>query len=185
MAARTCFAKQGFAGTSIKDILNESGFSRGNFYHHFKSKEEIVQIIITQNLGRFYEHIEKLLTELKERDLSISELIHELARQAELITKGPGKGMAFHVWSLAMVDTEVRATMVHYFEKIREAFEKKLSLLICEGKIPETASVQQLSVTFFGLVIPGFTLQSVFMDDKAISAETYTNSLNLLFKNND
>jgi AcrR family transcriptional regulator len=53
MAARGCFAKQGFAGTSIKDIQDASGFSRGNLYHHFKTKEEIIQIIIAQNLGRY------------------------------------------------------------------------------------------------------------------------------------
>jgi hypothetical protein len=49
MAARGCFAKQGFAGTSMKDIQLAADCSRGNLYHHFKAKEEIVQIITAQN----------------------------------------------------------------------------------------------------------------------------------------
>jgi AcrR family transcriptional regulator len=119
MAARNCFASQGFAGTSMADIQKECGFSRGNLYHHFKTKEEIVQIIITQNLGRFCDQVEKTLFELKDQNLNLAQIIHDLASLAEQITKGPGKGMAFHVWSLAMVNPDIRKTMLNCFEKIR------------------------------------------------------------------
>lgn len=182
IAARSCFARQGFAGTSMADIQKASGFSRGNLYHHFKTKEEIVQIIITQNLGRFCDHIESVLKELTERDLSLSQIIYELAHLAEHITKGPGKGMAFHVWSLAMVDADVRKTMTECFERIRGNLEQKIWVLMAQGKIAKTKNVQQLSVALFGLVIPAFTLQSVFMDNKAIDAKTYAKALELLFK---
>ena len=184
VAARGCFAKQGFAGTSIRDIQEAAGFSRGNLYHHFKAKEEIVQTIITQNLGRYSERIETILRESNDRDLSLSNLIEELASLAEEITKGPGKGMAFHAWSLAMVDAEVRKTMLIYFERIRSALEQKIILLQKKGQIEKTKNVQNLSVTLFGLLIPGFTLQSVFMDEKSLSAFEYSESLNLLFKKN-
>ena len=182
MAARGCFAKQGFAGTSIKDIQDASGFSRGNLYHHFKTKEEIIQIIIAQNLGRYCDQIEIILRESTDRDLSVLELIKELANFAEEITKGPGKGMAFHVWSLSMVDPEVRKTMLTYFDRIRSGLEQKIILLMNQGKIKKDKNTEQLSVALFGLVIPGFTLQSVFMDEKAIDPSQYVRSLNLLFK---
>lgn len=182
LAARSCFVRQGFAGTSIKDIQEESGFSRGNLYHHFKTKEELVQIIITQNLGRYSERIETILKESNERDLSLSDVIQELASFAEEITKGPGKGMAFHAWSLAMVDADVRKTMLVYFERIRNALEQKILILQRKGQITKTKNVQNLSVTLFGLLIPGFTLQSVFMDEKSLNAAQYSESLNLLFK---
>ena len=180
MAARTCFAKQGFAGTSIRDIQEASGFSRGNLYHYFKTKEQIVQIIISQNLGRYCDRIDLILKESNERDLSLLELIKDLASFAEEITKGPGKGMAFHVWSLAMVDPEVRKTMLIYFERIRNGLEQKLILLMNQGQIKKDKNTEQLSVALFGLVIPGFTLQSVFMDGKAIDPLQYVASLNLL-----
>jgi AcrR family transcriptional regulator len=180
MAARGCFAKQGFAGTSMKDIQLAAECSRGNLYHHFKAKEEIVQVITAQNLGRFCERIETILKESDERDLSLLEIIEELASFAEEITKGPGKGMAFHVWSMSMVEAEVRKTMLIYFERIRSGLEQKIILLMKKGKIKKDKNTEQLSVALFGLVIPGFTVQSVFMDEKAIDSAQYAKSLNLL-----
>jgi AcrR family transcriptional regulator len=181
-AARVCFARQGFAGTSIKDIQEASGFSRGNLYHHFKTKEEIVQIIIEQNLGIFLSRIKTILDSLENSGLRLSDVIEELASFAEEITKGPGKGMAFHVWSLAMVDVDVRKTMVDFFEQIRLALEEKLKILIKQGEIPKNQNPQTLSVALFGIVIPGFTLQSVYMDEKSIHAAEYANALKALFK---
>ena len=181
-SARACFARQGFAGTSIKDIQEASGFSRGNLYHHFKTKEEIVQIIIEQNLGIFLSRIKTILDSLENSGLRLSDVIEELASFAEEITKGPGKGMAFHVWSLAMVDVDVRKTMVEFFEQIRLALEEKLKILIKQGEIPKNQNPQTLSVALFGIVIPGFTLQSVYMDEKSIHAAEYANALKALFK---
>jgi len=183
MAARGCFVRQGFAGTSMKDIQLAADCSRGNLYHHFKAKEEIVQIITEQNLGRFSDRIESILKESNERDLSLLETIEELASFAEEITKGPGKGMAFHVWSLSMVEPEVRKTMLIYFEQIRSGLEKKIVLLMKKGKLKKDKNTQQLSVALFGLVIPGFTVQSVFMDDLAIDSAEYVRALNLLISN--
>jgi TetR/AcrR family transcriptional repressor of uid operon len=180
MAARACFARQGFAGTAMKDIQLAAECSRGNLYHHFKAKEEIVQIITAQNLGRFCDRIEAILKESDERDLSLLEIIKGLASFAEEITKGPGKGMAFHVWSMSMVEPEVRKTMLIYFERIRSGLEQKIILLMKKGKLKKHKDTEQLSVALFGLVIPGFTVQSVFMDEKAIDSTRYVRAIELL-----
>jgi hypothetical protein len=49
-----------------------------------------------------------------------------------------------------------------------------------KGKLKKNKNTQQLSVALFGLVIPGFTVQSVFMDEKSIDSAEYVRSLNLL-----
>jgi len=45
-AADELFAKNGFDGTSTNDILGKVGIARGTLYHHFKSKEEIMDALI-------------------------------------------------------------------------------------------------------------------------------------------
>ncbi|WP_062050979.1 TetR/AcrR family transcriptional regulator [Bacillus sp. JCM 19034] len=45
-AAEELFAQKGFDGTSTKDILEKVGIARGTLYHHFKSKEAIMDGLI-------------------------------------------------------------------------------------------------------------------------------------------
>ncbi|NOH63143.1 TetR/AcrR family transcriptional regulator [Vibrio sp. RE88] len=45
------FYKQGYEHTSFADIASEVGISRGNFYHHFKSKDDILAAVINQRLS--------------------------------------------------------------------------------------------------------------------------------------
>lgn len=42
-AARACFERRGFSGTSMADIIEESGLSAGSIYSHFGSKDEILR----------------------------------------------------------------------------------------------------------------------------------------------
>jgi hypothetical protein len=72
--------------------------------------------------------------------------------------------------------------MLICFERIRNGLEQKLILLRNQGKIKKDKNTEQLSAALFGPVIPGFTLQSVFMDNKVIDPLQYVRSLNLLLK---
>lgn len=40
-AGLLCFLENGFAATRVEDIAERAGFSRGAFYFHFKTKEEV------------------------------------------------------------------------------------------------------------------------------------------------
>lgn len=40
-AAERLFAQKGYAKTTLQDIIDTTGLSKGAVYHHFKSKEEI------------------------------------------------------------------------------------------------------------------------------------------------
>lgn len=58
-AATTHFSERGFAATSIADILETAGVSRGALYHHFSGKEEVFAAVYSavsaeavQNAGR-------------------------------------------------------------------------------------------------------------------------------------
>ncbi|MEX0304120.1 MAG: TetR/AcrR family transcriptional regulator [Leisingera sp.] len=50
-AADQLFYERGFEATSFADIAAAVGISRGNFYYHFKSKDEILEAVITRRLG--------------------------------------------------------------------------------------------------------------------------------------
>ena len=44
--ASTLFISKGYDNTSIQDIINGAGMSKGAIYHHFESKEDILQAIL-------------------------------------------------------------------------------------------------------------------------------------------
>lgn len=56
--AEKLFLEKGYEETSVDDILNASGLSKGGFYHYFKSKEEV----LAESISNFAEN---LLTELE------------------------------------------------------------------------------------------------------------------------
>lgn len=56
--AERLFGTKGFDGTSTGDILNEIGIARGTLYYHFKSKEEILDAMISRMMSRLVEKAE-------------------------------------------------------------------------------------------------------------------------------
>lgn len=51
ITADDLFYRQGFEATSFADIAADVGISRGNFYHHFKTKDAILNAVIDRRLA--------------------------------------------------------------------------------------------------------------------------------------
>ncbi|MEJ1087791.1 TetR/AcrR family transcriptional regulator [Microbacterium sp. Mu-80] len=56
-------AKQGYSGTTVRDIADEAGILSGSLYHHFPSKEAILQEILRGFLERLLERFEGIVAE--------------------------------------------------------------------------------------------------------------------------
>jgi TetR/AcrR family transcriptional repressor of nem operon len=54
-AASRLIHLRGYHCTSLDDVLRESGVGKGNFYYHFKSKEDLGYAIIDRAVERFLE----------------------------------------------------------------------------------------------------------------------------------
>lgn len=55
-AASAVMRRQGFAETSIDEVIRESGLcGKGHFYHYFKSKEELGYAVLKQQFDSFAE----------------------------------------------------------------------------------------------------------------------------------
>ena len=51
-AAFQLFRRDGFDSVRVDDILEEVGLSKGGFYHHFKSREDILrQIVVNETVA--------------------------------------------------------------------------------------------------------------------------------------
>ncbi len=172
-AARSCFAAKGLFNSSMDDIQTAANISRGSLYYHFKSKDEIIKTVIEQNLGLMALRVEAIVSESHEKHSLFEDILIELTSFAEQITFGPGRGMAFHVWSYAMINEEIKVIMMEYFNRIQSSLEQVVKALQRQGQIPKKIKAKDAATALFGLVIPGFTVQRSFMSDRSIDAKTY------------
>jgi AcrR family transcriptional regulator len=60
-AARRIFARDGFDGSRIDDIAAEAGYTRGAFYAHFKTKEDLFFALLEQQAGSKMEEVRRML----------------------------------------------------------------------------------------------------------------------------
>lgn len=59
-AADELFFQKGFDGTSTNDILEKVGIARGTLYHHFKSKEDIMDALIERYKDRLLDAAQEI-----------------------------------------------------------------------------------------------------------------------------
>lgn len=67
-AAEHLFVSKGFEATSVNDVLNAVGIAKGTFYHHFVSKEAVMDAIIERYMGLIRERASEVLAQ---RDLPV------------------------------------------------------------------------------------------------------------------
>lgn len=59
--AEQLFAEKGFDNASTNDIINKIGIARGTLYHHFSSKEEILDAIVERMINRSIEGARRII----------------------------------------------------------------------------------------------------------------------------
>ncbi|MGA9290295.1 MAG: TetR/AcrR family transcriptional regulator [Anaerobacillus sp.] len=73
-AAMQLFARKGFHSTSIQEIANESGISKGAVYLHFQSKDDVLYSIFSY----YYEKLKKKISEAKLDSFTPEERLEKL-----------------------------------------------------------------------------------------------------------
>ena len=61
-AAEKLFCAKGYEGTSVQDILNVAEMSKGGFYHHFASKEDVIKALCARRAERALVYTEDALS---------------------------------------------------------------------------------------------------------------------------
>ncbi|SDM66291.1 TetR/AcrR family transcriptional regulator [Allokutzneria albata] len=69
------FAERGFATTTVREIADAAGILSGSLYHHFDSKESIVDEILRGFLDRLRASYERVLAERPEPRAALTALV--------------------------------------------------------------------------------------------------------------
>jgi AcrR family transcriptional regulator len=52
-----CFARYGYAGTSIDRIARDAGVTKGALYYHFRDKEHLLSEVVADRIGAFERYV--------------------------------------------------------------------------------------------------------------------------------
>lgn len=118
-AAAKLIAKRGYRGTTVDDVVAGSGLSKGTFYWHFKSKEDLLLAVLEERIDQpLHELVERLRTASPDEDVS-----PEASRVfAGLMEPGRETILLDHEYrALAMRDPKVRARYTKRQRALRDA----------------------------------------------------------------
>ena len=65
-AAEKLFAESGYRATKVSDIISASGCSAGSFYHQFKDKREVAEILYSRYIAFMEQTIDHLVEDIQE-----------------------------------------------------------------------------------------------------------------------
>lgn len=163
-AADRLFYAQGFEYTSFSDIADDVEISRGNFYFHFKSKDEILDAVIKRRLVNTRQMLEQWEIEGKHPTDRIRSFIHILiANRAKIKRHGCPVGTL--CMELAKLDHPSQDAAKELFTLFRTWLRRQFALL---GR---QSDADALAMHVLARSQGVATLASAFHDENFIRAE--------------
>lgn len=169
--AERLFGTKGFDSTSTGDILNEIGIARGTLYYHFKSKEEILDAMVSRLVERL---IEKAKTIVARKEMPV---LQRLTMMMLALNASDGN---FNQELLTQVHKPQNALMHQKMERcllaginpiIADLIKEGITQGICQTDYPEEAA--EMTFLYANTVFDDLMVHSEEEKQKKIAAFIY------------
>jgi TetR/AcrR family transcriptional regulator, transcriptional repressor for nem operon len=179
---------QGFAGTSLSDILAATGLTKGAFFHHFADKDELGRAVLERYAIQDYELFEawsreadELTDDPLERCLVFFKLFEKfLGRRSEPLGGCVFASYVYEASNFGPGTTEYIRERLLLWQKV---YERKFEQLIAARppRLPVTA--EQLAELAVTLVEGGLMMGKAFADGELLIRQSaqLRNYIQLLF----
>ena len=187
-AAQDLILQQGFAATSIDQIIERTGITKGAFFYHFRSKSDLAHALVERYAAVDAEHLERTLDRAEKlgRDPLQQVLIFVglLQQEAYELTE-PFAGCLYASYCYeAQLFTEetigvIRSGVAHW----RERFAGKLQAVVDQHPPRLPATAEELSGMILAVFEGSFVLSKALAEPQYIAEQLgqYRNYLELLF----
>jgi AcrR family transcriptional regulator len=163
-AALRCFARSGFQQTSMADIIAESGLSAGAIYGHYKSKEELVELAVTEVLDARFLDLDHART--RDPQPSPAELVGLLVRG--LTDQIGDLQLLLQVWGQVPINPALARLTTGVGARIRTLFADYLAAWYQRHRGMETAAARRAGdedASLYVGIVQGYVVQSVLFTD--------------------
>ncbi|MBP5975839.1 TetR/AcrR family transcriptional regulator [Brasilonema sp. CT11] len=110
-----CFIRKGVHGTSMEDIIRESGLSAGAVYLYFTGKQELILAAISTYMGQLRGLLQAVL--MQEETLAPLPFVQEMVSAFTKHTKRQGidlNSVILMGWSEAQTNSDVKALVTNF-----------------------------------------------------------------------
>jgi AcrR family transcriptional regulator len=158
------FSNQGFNKASVDDICKEAGISKGAFYHHFKSKQELFLALLDGWLQTIDNAIDA------SRDKTAPETFMQMTKAFPYIfeTAGEGLPMFLEFWLQASRDKKIWEASIAPYRRYHRYFTSLIKKGVDEGSFVEVDP--ELTSRMIVSTAMGLLLQSL-LDPKGANWE--------------
>jgi AcrR family transcriptional regulator len=177
-AAEKRFALEGYDATGVAEICKEAGVSKGAFYHHFNSKQEV----FLELLQNWLDGMNKQLSVLGRAKGEVPERILSMTRVVRVVLQAAQHGLPIYLefWNRALRDPEVMETMIEPFREYRDFFAGMLEEGVEDGTLElQDASIAAQVILSFAL---GLLVQGIIDPDGADWEQVSIEGISLLLK---
>lgn len=179
VAAWKCFARKGFHGTSMADVIAEADLSAGAVYLYFKSKDDIIVAVATQVFGGIQERLSARLGQ--QPPPSPAEVAAFLVMQPVLANRdAPGDlfPLLLSVWSEATRNAAIAEIADRILGSLREQLSAAVRRWAEATGATLPVSATDLAPVLMSLV-QGMVMQQAM--SSVPSPEDYRRSVEVLF----
>jgi AcrR family transcriptional regulator len=157
-AAETCFAENGYDATGVARICQTAGVSKGAFYHHFSSKQEVFLAL----LSRWLENTDRQLMNFQETTANFPDTIKSMAVVPQYILATADQNLPIYLEFLtkAVREPQIWNATVEPYRRYSELFAQMIEAGVDEGSLKSMDA--QISARVIISFILGVLLQGLF-----------------------
>ncbi|BAO44565.1 TetR/AcrR family transcriptional regulator [Thiolapillus brandeum] len=178
-AATELFYRNGYHATGLEKVIRQAEVTKGNFYYHFSSKEELAIATLEWQFSRLSEDVEKRILSRNKPPLEKLFLLFDymVGRQKEQYREGQICGCYFGNFALefSTVSSEVRNTVNRIFRNYRRLIKSLLSRAQEAGQISP-----ELDTARFAAVILGQIEGAILLDKAQQQPDNFYHSIRFI-----
>jgi AcrR family transcriptional regulator len=155
-AAALAFAEQGYDATGVAEICRQADVSKGAFYHHFSSKQDLFLELLERWLTALDEQLEGVRT----GEAAVPEQLLDMTRMIRQVFEAAEEQLPIFLefWTKAARDPAVWEATIAPYRRYRAFFANLIESGVTEGTLrsidPDTAARVVVSLAV-GLVVQG------------------------------
>ncbi len=174
-AAETLFARSGYDGTGVSEICEAAGVSKGAFYHHFATKQDVFLALLNGWLAG----LEREMAALRDQSASVPDALRAMTAIVSGVLRDADDRLPIYLEDLiqARRDPTIWQATIEPYRRFRAFFAEMIRRGVAEGSLrPVEPDPAARAIVSLGI---GLLLQALLEADERDHAASFDEGLRL------